>query len=296
MLTAERFIANPYGEPGSRMYRSGDLARWRSDGSLDFLGRADQQVKIRGFRIEPGEIESVLLKHPQVTQAAVIVREDLPGDKRLVAYFAAAPDPQPVELRAHMAKALPDYMVPSAFVHLPSLPLTPSGKLDRKALPAPGEPQAGAQYVAPRTPTERLLAGLWAETLQLERIGIHDNFFEIGGHSLMAIQLGMRIRQQVRADFPHAEVYNRPSIAELAAWIDDSAGGGTQALDLSRELELPAHIRAQDTAPALKPKRVFLTGASGFVGSHLLAALLRDTTACVVCHVRAEDERAGELR
>ena len=297
VLSAERFIANPFGEPGSRMYRSGDLARWRSDGSLDFLGRADQQVKIRGFRIEPGEIESVLLKHPQVTQAAVVVREDIPGDRRLVAYFAAAPDPQPVELRAHMAKALPDYMVPSAFVHLPSLPLTPSGKLDRKALPAPGEPQAGAQYVEPRTATEKLLAGLWAETLQLERIGIHDNFFEIGGHSLMAIQLGMRIRQQVRADFPHAEVYNRPSIAELAAWIDDNAGGGAEALDLSRELELPAHIRPHGTAaPALKPKRVFLTGASGFVGSHLLAALLRDTTACVVCHVRAEDAQAGELR
>ena len=297
LLSAERFIADPHGAPGSRMYRSGDLARWRSDGSLDFLGRADQQVKLRGFRIEPGEIESVLLKHPQVTQAAVVVREDIPGDRRLVAYFAAAPDPQPVELRAHMAKALPDYMVPSAFVHLPSLPLTPSGKLDRKALPAPGEPQAGAQYVEPRTATEKLLAGLWAETLQLERIGIHDNFFEIGGHSLMAIQLGMRIRQQVRADFPHAEVYNRPSIAELAAWIDDNAGGGAEALDLSRELELPAHIRPHGTAaPALKPKRVFLTGASGFVGSHLLAALLRDTTACVVCHVRAEDAQAGELR
>ncbi|MBT2335408.1 amino acid adenylation domain-containing protein [Variovorax paradoxus] len=296
VLSAERFIANPFGEPGSRMYRSGDLARWRRDGSLDFLGRADQQVKLRGFRIEPGEIESVLLKHPQVTQAAVVVREDMPGDKRLVAYFVAAADPQPAELRAHMAMALPDYMVPSAFVHLPSLPLTQSGKLDRKALPAPEQQQAGAQYVEPRTPTEKLLAGLWAETLQLERVGIHDNFFELGGHSLMAIQLGMRIRQQVRADFPHAEVYNRPSIAELAAWIDDNAGGTAAALDLSRELHLPAHIRAQGTAPVLAPKRVFLTGASGFVGSHLLAALLRDTTACVVCHVRAEDEQAGELR
>jgi nonribosomal peptide synthetase DhbF len=296
LLSAERFIADPFGEPGSRMYRSGDLARWRKDGNLDFLGRADQQVKIRGYRIEPGEIESVLLKHPQVTQAAVIVREDVPGDKRLVAYFtAASDDPQPVELRAHMAKALPDYMVPSAFVHLPSLPLTQSGKLDKKALPAPELQPAAAPYAEPRTPTERLLAGLWAETLHLERVGIHDNFFELGGHSLMAIQLGMRIRQQVRADFPHAEVYNRPSIAELAAWIDN-VGGTAEALDLSRELDLPAHIRPQDAMPRLVPKRVFLTGASGFVGSHLLTALLRDTAACVVCHVRAEDEQAGELR
>ncbi|SFP91354.1 non-ribosomal peptide synthetase [Variovorax sp. 770b2] len=293
-LSAERFVADPHGAPGSRMYRSGDLARWRADGSLDFLGRADQQVKIRGFRIEPGEIESVLLKHPQITQAAVIAREDTPGEKRLVAYFVADADPQPTELRAHMAQALPDYMVPSAFVHLPSLPLTQSGKLDKKALPVP-EQQPVALYVAPRTPTEKLLAGLWSETLQLARVGIHDNFFEIGGHSLMAIQLGMRIRQQVRADFPHVEVYNRPTIADLAAWLDD-AGGTTQALDLSRELDLPAHIRPQATAPKLAPRRVFLTGASGFVGSHLLAALLRDTAACVVCHVRAPDEQAGEQR
>jgi len=251
-------------------------------------------VKIRGYRIEPGEIESALLQHPQVTQAAVIAREDTPGDKRLVAYFVAAADPQPTELRAHMARALPDYMVPSAFVHLPALPLTQSGKLDRKALPVP-EQQAAVQYVAPRTPTEELLAGLWRETLRLERVGIHDNFFEIGGHSLMAIQLGMRIRQQVRADFPHAEVYNRPSIAELAAWIDDNAGT-TEALDLSREVVLPAHVQAQAIAPTLAPRRVFLTGASGFVGSHLLAALLRDTEARVVCHVRAADPEAGALR
>ncbi|SCX40487.1 non-ribosomal peptide synthetase [Variovorax sp. EL159] len=294
LLSAERFIADPHGAPGSRMYRSGDLARWRSDGSLDFLGRADQQVKVRGFRIETGEIESVLLRHPQVTQAAVVVREDVPGDKRLVAYVVAADDLQPTELRAHMAQALPDYMVPSAFVHLPTLPLNQSGKLDRKALPVP-EQQAAAPYAEPRTPTEKQLAELWADTLHLERVGIHDNFFELGGHSLMAIQLGMRIRERMRPDFPHAEVYNRPSIAELAAWLDN-VGGAAEALDLSRELHLPEHIRSQDASPTLVPKRVFLTGASGFVGSHLLAALLRDTSACVVCHVRAADESAGTLR
>jgi len=296
LLSAERFIADPFGEPGSRMYRSGDLVRWRNDGSLDFLGRADQQVKIRGFRIEPGEIESVLLRHPQVTQAAVIAREDVPGEKRLVAYVVASADPQPLELRAHMAQSLPDYMVPSAFVHLPFLPLTQSGKLDRRTLPAPGQQQAAAPYAEPRTATERQLAALWAETLHLERVGIHDNFFELGGHSLMAIQLGMRIRQQVRADFPHAEVYNRPTIAALAAWLDDSANGAAEALDLSRELDLPAHIQPHVALPPLIAKRVFLTGASGFVGSHLLAALLRESSACVVCHVRAADEEAGKRR
>ncbi|SEK72199.1 nonribosomal peptide synthetase DhbF [Variovorax sp. YR750] len=294
LLSAERFIADPFGEAGSRMYRSGDLVRWRNDGSLDFLGRADQQVKIRGYRIEPGEIESVLLRHPQVTQAAVIAREDVPGEKRLVAYVVASSDPQPLELRAHMAQSLPDYMVPSAFVHLPFLPLTQSGKLDRRALPAPGQ-QAAAPYAEPRTATERQLAALWAETLHLERVGIHDNFFELGGHSLMAIQLGMRIRQQVRADFPHAEVYNRPTVAALAAWLDDNTAGA-EALDLSRELELPAGIQPHVALPPLIAKRVFLTGASGFVGSHLLAALLRDTSACVVCHVRAADEEAGRRR
>ncbi len=296
VLSAERFVANPHGGPGSRMYRTGDLARWRNDGCLDFLGRADQQVKIRGLRIEPGEIESALLRHPSVAQVAVIAREDVVSEKRLVAYVVAAGEDElvPGELRSHLALSLPEYMVPSAFVQLPALPLNSSGKLDRKALPVPQAP-GDQPYAAPRTGTEIALAALWADILHLPQVGIHDNFFEIGGHSLMAIQLGMRIREQIHPDFPHAEVYNRPSIAQLAEWIDQ-VGGQAESLDLSREIHLPAHIQRQTVPPSPTPTRAFLTGASGFVGSHLLAALLRDTSASVVCHVRAADEAQGRRR
>ncbi|SDD31921.1 nonribosomal peptide synthetase DhbF [Paracidovorax valerianellae] len=299
VLSAERFVANPHGEPGSRMYRTGDLARWRADGSLDFLGRADHQVKIRGLRIEPGEIESVLLQHPQVAQAAVIAREDVGGDKRLVAYvvFAGPDEIATGELRTHLALSLPDYMVPSAVVVLPTMPLSSSGKLDRQALPIPSaqHAQGDQPYAAPRNSTEAALATLWAEILNVPQVGIHDNFFEIGGHSLMAIQLGMRIREKIHPEFPHAEVYNRPSIAQLAGWIDKE-GHTAEALDLSREIDLPEHIRGSAAVPSLAPTRVFLTGASGFVGSHLLAALLRDTSASVVCHVRAADGAQGRQR
>jgi acyl-coenzyme A synthetase/AMP-(fatty) acid ligase/acyl carrier protein len=216
-LSATRFVANPC-EPGERMYRTGDLVRWRRDGVLDFLGRADDQVKIRGFRIEPEEIQAVLMRHPGVTQAAVIVREDRPGDKRLVAYVVGRTDSgntvgTATDLRQHVGDRLPDYLVPSAFVTLDALPITPNGKLDRRALPAP---QVEAKGTAPRTQQEELLCGLFAEVLGLETVGIDDNFFDLGGHSLLVIRLISRARAAFGAELSIQAVFEQPTVSAIA--------------------------------------------------------------------------------
>ncbi|HET6762194.1 MAG TPA: amino acid adenylation domain-containing protein, partial [Longimicrobiaceae bacterium] len=223
-MTAERFIPDPYAtEPGGRLYRSGDRARWLADGTLEFLGRADEQVKIRGFRIELGEIEAALAAHATVRDAAVVAREDgADGGRRLVAYVVArdgaAADAG--ELAAHLRGRLPEHMVPAAFVVLPALPLTANGKVDRRALPAPTPGGDGDAFVAPRTETERALAEIWAGCLTVERVGVHDNFFALGGHSLVATRVVSAIRERLRVELPLRALFAAQTVAELAPLVD----------------------------------------------------------------------------
>jgi len=223
-LTAEKFITteNLGGQDAhpTRVYKTGDKARYLPDGNIEFLGRVDHQVKIRGFRIELGEIEAVLVQHPEVLQTVVIVREDLPGNQRLVAYFVpkGKQASSTEKLRRFLKKKLPDYMIPSAFVILKTLPITPNGKVNRRALPAPNQarPELDKSFVAARTSTEEVLAAIWAEVLGLKQVGIHDNFFELGGHSLQAIQLVSKISVAMNLDFSVKLLFLHPSIAELA--------------------------------------------------------------------------------
>ncbi|HWQ42482.1 MAG TPA: amino acid adenylation domain-containing protein [Desulfosporosinus sp.] len=244
-LTAERFVANPYGPQGSRMYRTGDLVRWHPDGSLDYLSRADQQLKMRGFRIEPGEIEAVLAQHSDIKQVAIIVREDQPGDKRLVAYIVPAlqasqdgPDgPDSAELRQYLGSRLPDYMVPSAFVVLRELPLTPNGKLNRKELPAPDLSTIVTER-GPRTPQEEILSALFAEVLGFAQIGIDDSFFDLGGHSLLASRLMIRIRDALGVELGIGKLFETPTVAGLAQQLNQ----GLSARLAVQKVEKPEKI------------------------------------------------------
>jgi amino acid adenylation domain-containing protein/non-ribosomal peptide synthase protein (TIGR01720 family) len=214
-LTAERFVACPFGSAGQRMYRTGDLASWSAQGQLRYLGRTDHQVKIRGYRIELGEIEAALTAHPRVANVAVVTREDQPEVKRLVAYVVPTADEvvDSAGLRAYVASKLPDYMVPAAFVALDGLPLTPNGKLDRRALPAPAF-AAVVGYVAPRSEAERVLAGIWGEVLGVERVGVEDNFFELGGDSILSIQVISRARRVGLSLLPR-DLFRYPTVASL---------------------------------------------------------------------------------
>ncbi|MCP4653836.1 MAG: AMP-binding protein, partial [bacterium] len=227
-LTAGSFLPDPWtGEPGERLYRTGDLARFLADGNLEFMGRIDFQVKIRGFRIELGEIETVLGSHPGVRETVVVVREDAPGGHRqLVAYAVRTPEAEldASELRGFLAQSLPDYMVPQALVFLDSLPWTPGGKVDRKALPAPERRGPEEGYVAPANPTEDLLAGIWAAVLGFERVGVEENFFELGGHSLLATQVTSRVREVFGVELPVQRLFEAPTVARLAAVVEAAAG------------------------------------------------------------------------
>ncbi len=252
-LTAERFVPSPYGDPGERLFRTGDLARWLADGNLEFLGRRDRQVKVRGFRIEPGEVEAALAALPGVREALVAARRYGPGDDRLVAYLVADGEvAAPGELQALLGRSLPHYMVPSYFVTLDAFPLSPNGKVDHRALPAPEEawlgPEAG--YVAPRNPLEEVLAGIWSDVLQVERVGVDDSFFALGGHSLLATQLASRVRDAFGVELPLRTVFEQPTVAGVAGVVAElqRSGAGLAAPPIERvprDGELPLSFAQQ---------------------------------------------------
>jgi amino acid adenylation domain-containing protein/thioester reductase-like protein len=303
-LTADRFVPAPLGETtGERLYRTGDLARLRADGTLEFLGRADHQVKLRGVRIELGEIEAVLGETSVVAAAAVAVRE-VAGDRRLVAYVvpaeaAAVGDPEAWNeaLRAALRRRLPGYMIPAAFVHLPALPLTANGKVDRRALPtadaAPPQP--------PRGGLEQALAGIWCEVLGIAAVGTRESFFEVGGHSLLVPRLLALLRERLGVELSIRGLFATPSVVALAARLADGAEIPAESTDLA---ELRADVvldpdlrpRSPRTEGRLTPRALFLTGATGFVGAFLLAELLATTPAEVHCLVRADDEAGARER
>jgi acyl carrier protein len=231
-LTAENFVPNPFSdEPGKRLYKTGDLVRYLPDGNIEFLGRQDYQVKIRGFRIELGEIEAVLGQHPGVLETTVLAREDVPDDKRLVAYVVASHEPTPSfsELRSFLKEKLPDYMIPSAFVFLDAFPITPNGKVDRHALPVPDgtRPELDRGFVAPRTPVEEVLAEIWGKMLGVEKVGIHDNFFELGGHSLIATQILSAICDAFRVELTLHHFFETLTIAGLSESIEEAKNSGS---------------------------------------------------------------------
>ncbi|HEX7314138.1 MAG TPA: amino acid adenylation domain-containing protein [Pyrinomonadaceae bacterium] len=248
-LTAEKFIPDPFSpEPGARLYKTGDLARHLPGGELEYLGRIDQQVKLRGFRVEPGEIESVINEHPSVRECVVVLSEE-GGDRRLVAYVVggAGSRPEAGELRAHLCARLPEYMVPADFVMLDALPLSPNGKVERVALPAPGAARADArhEYVAPRTPTEAALAEMWAEILRVERVGVTDNFFELGGDSIKGAVFINRLQDRLGEIVHVITIFNGPTVGQLAAYLDEQYGGAVRRLTTD---ELTADAVAADAS------------------------------------------------
>ncbi len=303
-LTAERFLRDPFCSDGNvRMYRSGDLGRWRSDGVIEYLGRNDQQVKIRGFRIELGEIEAQLARHPGVKDAVVLAREDCPGEFRLVAYLVPrylAADLNVDALRSYAKDRLPEHMVPGAFVLLPNLPLTPNGKLDRRALPPP-EQRAYAQreYQEPHGAVEKRLARVWQELTHVKRVGRRDDFFELGGHSLLALKLLFLVDQEFGFPLNVTDVYKNPTLHELASHISGTSSPEA-FVNLAQEAALGDEI-VHDVKVIGGFRRnsqgdILLTGCTGFVGRFLLTELLEQTDATVYCLVRASSQEEGGSR
>jgi acyl-coenzyme A synthetase/AMP-(fatty) acid ligase/aryl carrier-like protein len=228
-VTADKYVPHPFSRtPGARLYRTGDLARYLPDGTIDFVGRTDSQVKIRGFRIELGEVEEMLGRHPGVRETVVVAREDVPGDKRLVAYLLPQSEQAPTttDLHNYMRQKLPENMIPSAFILLDEWPLSPNGKVDRRALPAPdtARPELKEAFVPPRNPIEAMLASIWIDVLRLEQVGVHDNFFQLGGHSLLATQIVSRVRETLQVDLSLPQIFEAPTITALAQLIEATTG------------------------------------------------------------------------
>ncbi|MFZ0717503.1 non-ribosomal peptide synthetase, partial [Mycobacterium sp.] len=238
-LTGSRFVACPFGAPGSRMYRTGDLVRWGADGQLHCLGRADEQVKIRGYRIELGEVRAALAALDGVAQAVVIAREDRPGDQRLIGYITGTADP--AAARAALATRLPAYMVPTAVVALNALPVTVNGKLDKRALPAP-EYQDADRYRAPADPVEETLADIYAQILGVEHVGVDDSFFDLGGHSLLAMRLAARVTAELGIEVAVQTVFDEPTVARMAKWIRPRLGAPAMAALTLRQRRHSADI------------------------------------------------------
>jgi amino acid adenylation domain-containing protein len=297
-LTAQVFVQNPFNDdPDDLIYKTGDLGRRLQDGNFQFVGRRDGQVKVRGVRIELGEIEAALRGHPAVQEAAVLAREDRPGDKSLVAYVVARGENHLTtsELRRFLQGKLPDYFLPTVFVTLSSFPLTASGKIDRRSLPAPdrSRPELEKPYVAPRSTTERALVEIWTEVLSVERVGVEDNFFELGGHSLLATQVISRLRHQFQVELPLRELFEEPTVANLARVIDRARSGewaapGPPIVPASREGDLPLSFSQQRLwfLDQLMPGNPFynMPSAVRLVGRFDQKALLRTMTEIVRRH------------
>jgi amino acid adenylation domain-containing protein/thioester reductase-like protein len=310
-LTRERFIDSPF-HRGERIYKTGDLARWLPEGAIDFVGRADFQVKIRGFRIELDEIQTVIRRSPAVSDATVLAREDTPGDKRLVAYVEPK-DERLIDgdkgevsrmtdrLRGMVKESLPDYMVPAAFVWLRELPLTPNGKIDRAALLSMEVTalETEAEIIAPTTPTEVKIAGIWNKLLGATRASAHDNFFELGGNSLLAAQLALRVQEALQIEFPISLFFAEPTIAQLARRLDELRAGfvtpSPEAVDLRADCSLDGEIRPERPWNGAA-RNIFLTGATGFLGAYLLHRLINQTDARIYCLVRARSDEEGWTR
>ena len=316
-LTKERFIANPFrDEPGARLYKTGDLARYLPDGNIEFLGRIDHQVKIRGFRIELGEIESVLLQYPGVHEAVVLAREAESGDKYLAAYLVIHQEHELSrdELRRFLGEHLPDYMIPAFFSFLQELPLTPNAKIDRRALPEPEMScrEIPGNLVNPRNSAEERMAEIWASLLPVKSIGVHDNFFDLGGHSLLTVQLVSEIEKLFQVKLPLWRLFESPTIAGLAKLMQEEEWKGpektvleSQKVDYCAETLLDETIRPKRIPPApplenegvlSENSSIFLTGATGFLGAFLLHELLQQTQTDIYCLVRASDVSGAKKR